>query len=223
MIEFIEGLSPSLKASLIVIGALMVISVLIGRRIEKLDPTRPVKSPVVYMILAVGALNNFIKEFYGKNWRLFAPVLFAVLLYLVAANTSSLLGLQPPLANMSVAVSFSIFAFVTIQASAIIIRKPKRRLKDLSSPSVLLFPVNLISEFSVPFAMGLRLFGNLLSGAVIATIVANLLGILGGWLSHIIVVHPIFNIGFGLIQAFVYFMLLTIFLAMAVETEEEAA
>ena len=77
-------------------------------------------------------------------------------------------------------------------------------------------PVNLIGEFSTPFAMGLRLFGNLLSGAIIGIILYGLtswVGIIFG----AFLLHPVFDIFFGLVQAYVYFMLLTIFLSMAVE------
>jgi F-type H+-transporting ATPase subunit a len=62
--------------------------------------------------------------------------------------------------------------------------------------------------------MGMRLFGNLMSGMVISVMVYTALhwvfGIFAG-----IFVHAIFDIFFGLIQAFVFFMLSTVNLSMA--------
>jgi len=76
--------------------------------------------------------------------------------------------------------------------------------------------INLVGEMSTPFAMGLRLFGNLLSGAIIGIIIYGVLqwyGVIFG----AFILHPVFDIFFGLVQAYVYFMLLTIFVSMAVE------
>ncbi len=236
MIDFYASLSPNLKASLIITVALIIILIVIGKKVEALDPKESPKGVVFVAVLMVEKLNDFIKEFYGKQWRTFTPILVGILIYLAFANTSALFGLANPLANISIALAFSLFAFLTIQISGLWVRKPKNRFKDLSSPSVLLMPLNVISEISTPLAMGLRLFGNLLSGSVMAVVIFNLLNILGdvlGTLGAVIgtignvsiatlVLHPIFNIGFGLIQAFVYFMLLTIFLSMAIEEPEVA-
>ena len=223
MIDFYESLSQNIKASMLVIVGLSIFLTIIGHKVGKLDVRDKPKGIVFIMILIVDMLNNFIKDFYGKHWRTFAPILIAVFLYLAFANTSSLFGLAAPLANLNVALSFSLLAFGTIQVSGLIVRKPWNRIKDLSSPTPLLLPLNLVSEISTPLAMGLRLFGNLLSGSVMAVVVFNLLNWLGSIVLTTFLLHPIFNIGFGLIQAFVFFMLLTIFLSMAIEEPEVAA
>ncbi|MFW5841872.1 MAG: F0F1 ATP synthase subunit A [Bacillota bacterium] len=240
MIEFYTNLSPSLKTSLIITLFLIVFLSIIGKKAARLDPRSTPKGIVFIMIMFVDTLNNFIKEFYGKNWRRYTPILMAILLFLALANTSALFGLANPLANINIALGFSIFAFLTIQIAGLIARRPKNRLKDLSSPNAMLLPLNLISEISTPLAMGLRLFGNLISGSIMMVvvfqmlnIVGDMLGNIGPWVSGLgntvittAILHPIFNIGFGLIQAFVYFMLLTVFLSMAIEepiVEEEAA
>ncbi len=111
-------------------------------------------------------------------------------------------------------------------------------MKDLAEPHPAFLVINLVGEMSTPFAMGLRLFGNLLSGGIMALMVfgavdiaadamvdlfSGLLGdVAGGVVRFIgvgigVFIHAIFDIFFGLVQAYVYFMLLTIFLSMAVE------
>jgi len=223
MIEFYENLSPSIKASVALTLVLMVLAVVLGGIVAKKDPTKPVRGVSFFVVLIVDGLNKFIRQFHGKWWRSFAPILITIFMFLLVANTASLIGLETPLANINVAIAFSVIAFSTIQISALIVRRPWRRIKDLASPSPILFPVNVISEISVPFAMGLRLFGNILSGSVIATIVFNALGRIPSLFAFAGLVHPVFNIGFGIIQAFVYFMLLTVFLAMAVDAVEDTA
>ncbi len=223
MIEFYESLSQNIKASLIVITGLIIFLSIIGHKVSKLDVRDKPKGIVFLMILLIDVLNNFIKDFYGRHWKTFAPILIAIFLYLAFANTASIFGLAAPLANIRIALSFSLIAFLTIQVSGMMVRKPWNRIKDLSSPTPLLLPLNLVSELSTPLAMGLRLFGNLLSGSVMAAVVFNLMNWTGSVVITTILLHPVFNLGFGLIQAFVFFMLLTIFLSMAIEEPEVAA
>ena len=79
-----------------------------------------------------------------------------------------------------------------------------------------MIPINLIGEVSTPFSMGLRLFVNLMSGTVIAAMVYAALGWFGGLFAGILL-HGVFDIFFGLIQAFVFFMLTTVNISMASE------
>ncbi len=213
-------LSPNIIASMIVIVTLIVLLTIIGQKVSKLDPAEPIKGSLFLPVLGIMKLNDMISGFYGDHWKRFAPILTAIFLYLAFANTSSLVGLSTPLSNINIALTFSFLAFMIIQTYGLIIRTPLKRMKDLMSPSILLFPVNVIGELSTPLAMGLRLFGNLLSGAVITVIIFYILPMGINLIPLAFVVHPIFNIGFGLIQAFVYFMLLTIFLSMAIEADE---
>jgi F-type H+-transporting ATPase subunit a len=80
----------------------------------------------------------------------------------------------------------------------------------------IMLPINLIGEVSTPFTMGLRLFVNLLSGVVIATMVYSVLH----WTVSIfagLFLHAVFDIFFGLIQAFVFLMLSTINISLATD------
>lgn len=219
--------SVNLKHSLLIIAAIGLFSFILGNRVSRLKPT---DSPALIeniVIVAISSINNLIKDYYGKRWRTFAPLLFAILFYLLIANTANLFGLSTPLSNINVALSFSIFAIFTIQGAGLIIKKPWQRLKDLSNPNVFLLPINLFGELSTPTAMGLRLFGNILSGAVISALIyaffgPSILGTGGNIVLTTVLLHPVFTVFFGAIQAFVYFMLLTIFLSMAIEDSEPA-
>jgi len=154
--------------------------------------------------------------FFKKNKKIYVPYLMTIFMFLIFANTASLVGITTPLSNISVALGFSILAFGSIQVAALIVKRPIKRTKDLLDPHPLFLPINLIGEMSTPFAMGIRLFGNLLSGSIIGLIVYGLtswFGIIFG----AFFLHPIFDVFFGVIQAYVYFMLFTIFLSMAVE------
>jgi F-type H+-transporting ATPase subunit a len=216
MIEFYVGLSASLKSSLVIIFVLMVTLVIVGQKVKKIRYTDVPNGIVLFSIQFVELVNNMMHDFFRKYWKQFTPYMFTIFLYLIFANTASLWGLTAPMSNISIALSFSLLAFGSIQLSALVIKNPIRRSKELMDPHPLFLPINLIGEISTPFAMGIRLFGNLLSAAIIGLIVYGLtqwVGILPG----AFIIHPVFDIFFGIIQAYVYLILFTIFLSMAVE------
>ncbi len=240
MIEFWAELSAGIVSSLIITTFLIVSTIIIGLKVKRMSYSEVPGGITLIAVMFVQMINNMMNEFFKKNWRIFTPYMLTILLFLLFANTAGLSGLSTPLSNISVALGFSILAFGSIQISALFVKKPIQRAKDLMDPHPLFLPINLIGEMSTPFAMGIRLFGNLLSGAIIGIIVFGLSHSIGLMISELfggevfgvigygfiqifgvgfgaIVIHGIFDIFFGVIQAYVYFMLFTIFLSMAVE------
>ena len=219
MIDFWIGLSSGLRASLLITTFLMIVLTIMGARVSRLKTSDVPGGFTLIFVMLVEMVNENQREFFKQHWRKFTPLLFTILLYLGFANTAALAGLTAPLSNLNVALSFSAFAFLTLQLSALVIRRPFQRAKDLMDPHPAFLAINLIGEMSTPFAMGLRLFGNLVSGSIIAIFLYAVLGALSPVLSIIAgtFLHAIFDIFFGLVQAYVYYMLMTIFLSMAVE------
>ena len=215
MREYWAGLPSGLQASLVITLVMMVVLTLVGLRVSKLKTHEVPTGFTLIMVNLVEMINNNQRDFFKKHWRKFTPLLFTIFLFLSLANTASLFGLTAPLSNMAVAIGFSLFAFLSIQISALWIKKPKQRAKDLMDPHPLFLPINLIGEVSTPFAMGLRLFGNLISGSVIAIFIYYIIGWAGILLGPFL--HAIFDIFFGIVQAYVYYMLLSIFISGAVE------
>lgn len=211
--------APNLVSSVIIILVLGIAFILIGKKVDRLNPKEAPKGFMLAMILLVDTFNKFIKEqLPGSRFKLFAPYLFTILIYLAFANTVSLFGLNPPLANLGVALSFSVMSLVMIKFSEMRYQGLKKKLRSLLGPvlviSPLMLPINLIGEISTPVTMGMRLFGNLMSGTIVSIMVYTalhwVLGIFAG-----IFVHAIFDIFFGLIQAFVFFMLSLVNISMA--------
>ena len=220
MIDYYLGLSDGLKSSLIITVFLMIVLTIIGMKVKRLKTSDVPGGITLIFVKLVDMVNENQHDFFKKHWKKFTPLTFTILLYLGFANTAALAGLTAPLSNLNVALSFSLFAFLAIQFSALLIKKPKQRMKDLMDPHPAFLPINLIGEMSTPFAMGLRLFGNLVSGSIIAVFIYAVLSQIGfGWAGVLIgpFLHAIFDIFFGIVQAYVYYMLLTIFLSMAVE------
>jgi F-type H+-transporting ATPase subunit a len=216
MISFYNGLSSAMKGSIAVMVAIAVISFLVGRRVKKLDPQELPKGGMFIAVLFVDMVNNMIRPMFPKYFKQTAPIIITMFMFVLLANFSSLFGFTAPLSNINIALSVSIIVFLTIQIGAMIVHKPKKRAQSLLSPSPLFLPLNLIGEFSTPFSMGMRLFGNLLSGSILSILVysfTSYFGIIAG----AFILHPIFDVFFGAIQAYVFLNLFIIFLSLAVE------
>jgi len=219
--SFDEHLSSSIRSTILITLVLSVFFIVVGMKIKKLDPKKTPKGFLFACIMMVETFNNFVSEYMDKEkFKYFGPYLFTVAIFLVVGNTASLFGINPPLSNLGVALSFSIITFSVIKIAEFrfitLKQKVNGLLGDVKFLSPLMLPLNLIGEVSTPFTMGLRLFVNLLSGVVIATMVYSILGWIGGIISGVIL-HAIFDIFFGLVQAFVFLMLSTINISLAVD------
>ena len=230
--DLISPISPNVISTLIIVFVLSITFIIVGVRIKKLDPAQTPKGFIFLCITIVDFFNNFIKEYIsGKRLKFFAPYFFTIIVFLVLANTAALFGMAPPLANLSVALAFSVLTFFAIKIGEFKFAGVKNKIKSIIGPVWPIFfisvPTNLIGEISTPFSMGLRLFVNLFSGLIMSTMVYVSVSLALGEISSIlsfgtsvilgVVLHSVFDIFFGVIQAFVFFMLTIINISMASE------
>jgi F-type H+-transporting ATPase subunit a len=221
MLEFTYSneLSPQVISTLIIVSFLALVFIIAGIKIKKLDPNQTPKGFLLVSIMAVEMFNKLIRSYMKeKQFRFFAPYLFTIIVFLAFANTISLFGLTPPLSNIGVAFSFSVMTFLVLKIAEMRFIGIKGKIDGLLGPvkpiAPLMLPINLIGEVSTPFSMGLRLFVNLMAGSVMAAMVYAVLHWTAGIITGV-VLHAIFDIFFGLIQAFVFFMLSVVSISMA--------
>lgn len=216
LLQYYGSLSAAIRGSIIVFLVLIIGTTIIGIKAKHLDPKKTPKGIMFLAVVFVDMVNKAIKPMFPNHFNKFAALILTMFLYLLFANSASLFGLTAPLSNLNIAVATSITVFFTIQVSAMVIKTPKKRMKDFLSPNPVFLPLNLIGEFATPFSMGMRLFGNLMSGSILAILVyqfTSYFGVIAG----AFILHPIFDLFFGAIQAYVFFNLFTIFLSLAVE------
>ncbi len=221
-IYFGNPISGPLFSSILVILILSITFIIVGKKVEKLSPTDTPKGFVFLCITIVDVFNNFIKEnLTGKRFQIFGPYLFSIIIFLGLGNMISLIGLAPPFSNLGMAMTLSIITFFMLQFAEFKFQGVKGKVNNLLGAwkplFFLLLPMNIISEFSKPLTMGLRLFVNLFSGAIISIMVYTAINFFAGVIAGVFL-HGIFDIFFGLIQAFVFFMLSLVNISMAADS-----
>ncbi len=141
----------------------------------------------------------------GKPYRNYIGALF---LFILISNLSGLLGLRPPTADYGITLGLGLITFFIVQTNNIRYNKIGA-FTDLFKPLPFLFPINLIGEIATPISLSLRLFGNILAGTVIMSLIYGLLSKIAFlWPG---VLHIYFDVFSGAIQAYVFCMLTMVF------------
>lgn len=98
---------------------------------------------------------------------------FAGTLFLFIALSNLLLvipGFSPPTASLSTTAALALSVLVAVPLFSIASSGVKRYLRTFIEPSMVMLPFNIIGEFSRGISLAIRLYGNVMSGAVIAAI-----------------------------------------------------
>jgi F-type H+-transporting ATPase subunit a len=183
----------------------------------------------------VEKVNGLVSDNMGKRFMGFAPFVAAILGLSAFSSLSSMLGLFPPTSDMNIVAGWAILVFILITHY-----KLKGGvwpyIKGFFEPIPVFMPFNVIGEFATPVSMSFRHYGNVLSGVVIATLVAHALQavskMLFGWLPGILGSFPFLRIGIpavlsiyfdifsGCMQAFIFAMLTMLYIATGAPAED---
>lgn len=189
------------------------------------------KGIALYAILYVEAILSITEPVMGKKkGRMMAGYIGSVFIYILISNWSGLLGFSPPTSNFSVTLALALVTWVSIQVAKISSNGIKGYLKDFMQPFAFFVIPNIFGAIAPLISLSLRLFGNVLSGAMIMSLLYSFTG----WLSGLIPLvggfdffgvliapwlHLYFDLFSGFLQAFLFISLTTIFIG--IEFKEE--
>jgi F-type H+-transporting ATPase subunit a len=147
-----------------------------------------------------------------KKYLGFLGTLF---LFVAAASLSAIIpGFEPPTGSLSTTVALACCVMVAVPLFGISEQGVGNYLKSYVQPTFIMLPFNLISEVSRTLALAVRLFGNMMSGAMIIGILLTITPF----------VFPIIMTALGLltgmVQAYIFFILATVYIAAAARTRE---
>ena len=104
--------------------------------------------------------------------------------------------------------------FVAVPVYGILQKGLVEYLKLYIRPSAFMLPFNIIGEVSRTLALAVRLFGNVMSGAMIGAILLSI----ARW--GVPIVMQLLGLLTGLIQAYIFAMLAMVYIASATRTAE---
>lgn len=166
--------------------------------------------------------DGLVKDNMGEYFAGYAPFIGAIMVISALSSLLSLLGVFPPTSDINVVAGWSILVFILITYY-----KLKggvgNYLKGFTEPIFVMAPLNVLGEIATPVSMAFRHYGNVLSGSVIAVLIAaalqGLSSLILGWLPGALGEIPFLQIGIpailslyfdvfsGCMQAYIFAML----------------
>lgn len=187
----------------------------------------------------VEGLENFVCGILGPEGRKYTPFLGTLFLYILTMNLVGLLPLMKsntansmtlpgpvPLPVPTTTVALALIVFVVVQSIGIrkqgllgyldhMAGSPRDAFGFIMMP--LMFPIHLIGELAKPFSLTFRLFCNIMGGHILVAVFIGMA--VGAMFIPFQVPFLIFEIVTSTIQAFVFTLLSTVYIAMMLPHE----
>ena len=195
----------------IIMAVIVLLSIIFTRKLKKV----PTGSQCILEGI-IDWLDNFFLGILGHKGKKYLPFLETLIIYIAFANLIGLFGFVPPTKDVNVTAALAGVAIIAVQLSFIIEKGPLKWLKSL------LNPINLLDLVTRPLSLCMRLFGNVLA----AHIVMELIKIAIRMYVHVpaigvpLIASAYFDIFDGILQAYVFSFLTSLYLAEAIEEEE---
>ena len=124
---------------------------------------------------------------------------------------------EPPTGSLSTTLALALCVFVAVPYYGVRDQGWRGYLKSYLEPTAMMLPFNIISELSRTLALAVRLFGNMMSGAMIIAILLTITPFLFP------IVMTALGLLTGMVQAYIFSVLAAVYLAAATHTDKAAA
>lgn len=201
-------IAGSVLTSFAITAVLATASHLLTRRLS-LHPGRAQAA----LELVVSTIDGQIRDVLRRDPAPYTPLVGTLFLYLIVANDLEVVPLlHSPTARLETTMALALVVFFSVYVYGIRANGLRRYLKHFVEPTPLLAPIHLLSEATRTFALMMRLLGNIMSHGLVLAIVVSLAGLL--------VPVPImaFGLFIGVVQAYIFAVLATVYVGAAVET-----
>jgi len=168
--------------------------------------------------IAVTGIQSQIEAVGLPQPQRYLPFIGTLFLFVAgAALCTAIPGFEPPTASLSTTAALALCVLVAVPVYGIRDQGLGRYLRSYLEPTALMLPFNLIGELSRTLALAVRLFGNMMSGAMIVGILLTITPFLFP------VVMTALGLLTGLVQAYIFSVLVAVYIAAAIRSAAPAA
>lgn len=210
---------------LIISLILIVFAILATRKMEKVPRGFQAAGELV-----VETVYKMVGDTMGKKNLHFAPYMGTLLLWLGLGSSLGLLDLRPVTADLNTTMPLALVSFIMVHYCAIKHKGIKRCVKDKASPYAFVFPMTILDDLFFPVTLGMRIFGNILAGVIVMSLLygglAHLSAALGSAVPFFQIFIPLplnffFDMFEPVLQAYIFVMLTMVFTSNGMDTGEE--
>jgi len=169
-----------------------------------------------FLEVIVGYMRQQVREITQQNPDPFIPFLGTLFLFISVSNLLAIIpGYQPPTGSLSTTSALAICVFFAIPIFGIAKKGIRGYFKHYLEPSIFMMPFNIIGDFSRTLALAVRLFGNVMSGTLIVAVLLLITPL------FVPIVMQILGLLIGQIQAYIFTVLATVYIASATRIENK--
>lgn len=198
----------SVVVTWIIMAVLIILSKILVRNLTVENPGKK----QLALETGIGFLYDFFAGLLGEHGKRYVPYMITVIIYIGLANIIGLFGMKPPTKDMNVTIALALMSIILIEAAGIRQKGVKGWAKSFAEPVAVVAPINVLEIFIRPLSLCMRLFGNVLGAFVVMELIK---------LCVPVVVPAVFSCYFdifdGLIQAYVFVFLTSLFVKEAIE------
>ncbi len=160
--------------------------------------------------IVVTGIDGQIKDVGLDRPERYLAFLGSLFLFVATASLCTVIpGFRPPTGSLSTTAALALCVFVAVPVFGIREQGWGGYLKTYTTPTFIMLPFNIISEFSRTLALAVRLFGNMMSGVMIIAILLTITPY----------IFPIAMTALGLltgmVQAYIFSILAAVYIAAA--------
>ena len=160
--------------------------------------------------LVVTSLEMQIQDVGLRTPRRYIAFLGTLFLFIAASAVGTIVpGFVAPTSSLSTTAALALSVLVAVPYYGIRQQGLFDYLRSYADPTVLMLPFNVISEISRTLALAVRLFGNMMSGAMIIGILLTITPLVFP------VIMTTLGLLTGMVQAYIFFILATVYVAAA--------
>jgi F-type H+-transporting ATPase subunit a len=168
-----------------------------------------------FLEIIVTGIEKQIEEVGLPHPEKYLGFLGTLFLFLGTASLCTILpGYDPPTGSLSTTVALALCVFVAVPLFGIADQGVGGYLKSYIKPTVIMLPFNIISELSRTLALAVRLFGNMMSGAMIIAILLTITPFIFP------IVMTLLGLLTGMVQAYIFSILAAVYIAAAIRTRK---
>jgi F-type H+-transporting ATPase subunit a len=185
---------------------------------RKLSHGRTISRWQSLLEIVVTTMQTQIQEVGLEQPRKYLVFLGTLFLFVAGSSLCTVIpGFEPPTGSLSTTAALAACVFVAVPVFGVAEQGVARYLRTYIEPTIVMLPFNLISELSRTLALAVRLFGNMMSGAMIVAILLSITPFVFP------VVMTVLGLLTGLVQAYIFSILAAVYIAAATRSRPAAA
>ncbi|MEO8182317.1 MAG: F0F1 ATP synthase subunit A [Deltaproteobacteria bacterium] len=168
-----------------------------------------------FLEIVVSASTRQIEEVGLRQPEQYLGFLGTLFLFVATASLGTVIpGYEPPTGSLSTSAALAACVLVAVPVFGVADQGIGGYLKSYVEPTFIMLPFNIISEVSRTLALAVRLFGNMMSGAMIVGILLTITPFLFP------IVMTALGLLTGMVQAYIFSILAAVYIAAATRTRQ---